>query len=57
MFLTICVIMALYRASSKAYRQKIVKDIDMGFSAIDKGRAKVQGKTFKMGLTCLQDYR
>ena len=46
--------MALYRASSKAYCEKTVKDIDMGGFAIGKGQAKVQGKTFKMGLTCLR---
>ena len=52
--MAILVIMALYRASSKAYCEKTVKDIDMGFFAIGKGRAKVQGEIFKMSLTCLQ---
>ena len=52
--MAIRVIMALYRASSKAYCEKTVKDIDIGFFAIGKGRAKVQGETLKMGLTCLQ---
>ena len=48
------VIMGLYRASSKVYQEISVKDTDMWFSAIGKRRAKVQGETFKMGLTCLQ---
>ena len=37
----------------KAYCEKTVKDINMGFFVIAEGQVKVHGDALKMSLTCI----